>query len=76
MGGAIANLAAVTLKNTIVASSPAGGNCGGAITDGGGKPQLSRYHLSRHQQQPRARCPTEQRRAHPDDGARPRQLRA
>jgi predicted outer membrane repeat protein len=25
-----------TLKNTIVANSPAGGNCSGAITDGGG----------------------------------------
>lgn len=36
MGGAIGNLAAATLKNTIVANSPAGGNCAGAITDGGG----------------------------------------
>ena len=26
----------MTLKNTIVANSPAGGNCSGAITDGGG----------------------------------------
>lgn len=27
---------AATLRNTIVANSPAGGNCAGAITDGGG----------------------------------------
>ena len=26
----------MTLKNTIVANSPTGGNCSGAITDGGG----------------------------------------
>ena len=39
-GGAIANYTPgatlVTLKNTIVANSAAGGNCFGGITDGGG----------------------------------------
>ena len=37
-GGGIGNRydATVTLKNTIVTNSPAGGNCSGAITDGGG----------------------------------------
>ena len=36
-GGGIYNSSGtVTLKNTIVANSPTGGNCSGAITDGGG----------------------------------------
>ncbi len=39
-GGGIYNSdsggAVTTLKNTIVANSPTGGNCSGAITDGGG----------------------------------------
>lgn len=39
-GGGIANVSGmsgvVTLENTIVANSPTGGNCYGAITDGGG----------------------------------------
>jgi hypothetical protein len=35
-GGAINTVSAFTLKNTIVANSLAGGNCAGAITDGGG----------------------------------------
>ena len=36
-GGGIYNWeGTVTLRNTIVADSPAGGNCTGAITDGGG----------------------------------------
>lgn len=34
-GGAIFNPSAVTLKNTIVANSPSGGNCASAVTDGG-----------------------------------------
>jgi hypothetical protein len=40
LGGSIYNYASVgavaTLKNTIIANSPAGGNCYGAIVDGGG----------------------------------------
>jgi len=37
LGGGIKNWdGAVTLKNTIVANSPTGGNCSGVITDGGG----------------------------------------
>ena len=35
-GGIYNNYGAVTLKNTIVANNPAGGNCYGTITDGGG----------------------------------------
>jgi hypothetical protein len=34
-GGGIYDGATATLKNTIVANSPSGGNCGGGITDGG-----------------------------------------
>ena len=34
-GGGIYDGATATLKNTIVADSPSGGNCGGGITDGG-----------------------------------------
>lgn len=35
-GGGIFNNGTLTLKNTIVANSPTGGNCVGNITDGGG----------------------------------------
>ena len=35
-GGIDNNGGTATLKNTLVASSPTGGNCGGTITDGGG----------------------------------------
>ena len=37
-GGGISNIGSgmATLKNTLVANSPAGGNCSGTITDGGG----------------------------------------
>jgi|GEM_PF-1703164 len=35
-GGGIFNGAAITLRNTVVADSPSGGNCAGAITNGGG----------------------------------------
>jgi CSLREA domain-containing protein len=38
-GGAMSHYpgrATVTLRNTIVANSPSGGNCGGAVDDGGG----------------------------------------
>ena len=45
-GGGIYNRGTTTLQNTIVANSPAGGNCSGPITDGGG-------NLS----YPDARCP-------------------
>ena len=34
-GGGIYNEDTATLKNTIVANSPTGGNCYGTITDGG-----------------------------------------
>jgi predicted outer membrane repeat protein len=35
-GGGISNYGTGTLKNTIIANSPSGGNCYGAIADGGG----------------------------------------
>ena len=36
LGGAILNGGSATLKNTIVANSPSGGNCSGAFSDGDG----------------------------------------